>query len=334
MTRPPRIDANADPAALDELLTRLGQKEPVTAGGECWLAYRGPDAVAALATYSADDLEGAPGRTGLVGHYGAADDAAGSALLAAAAQALMARGAVRVLGPLNGNTWSRYRLVLAPESALEASEPPFLGEPWNPPSYVTQFESAGFSPVAFYESAVTRAISTPDARANEARARVADAGVTIARLELGRYEEALAEIYPLSVESFRDNLYYSPISRDEFLKLYLPVKAIVDPDLVLLARNRDGELVGFAFAYPDPLGASVGSPGRVVLKTLVSAPSVRGIGLGGVLVEEVRRVAEEKALRSVIHALMHVTNASRRISGRTTERFRRYALYEWRGRGS
>jgi hypothetical protein len=48
--------------------------------------------------------------------------------------------------------------------------------------------------------------------------------------------------------------------------------------------------------------------------------------LGGLLVALVQREASRLGFRRAIHALMHDTNASRRISDRSARTFRRYAL--------
>ncbi len=56
---------------------------------------------------------------------------------------------------------------------------------------------------------------------------------------------------------------------------------------------------------------------------------MRGLGLGAYLTDEVRQIAHEKGYSAVNHALMHVSNDSRRISRHTAQVFRRYALYQW-----
>ena len=80
----------ADPGARD------------AAGRSLWndRAARRPAGGALHAVGAARDLVGAPGVTGLIGHYHAADRAAGAGLLAAACAALSERGVARVLGPI------------------------------------------------------------------------------------------------------------------------------------------------------------------------------------------------------------------------------------------
>lgn len=332
MTSGIRIERGVPAEDLDGFLLSLGQKEPLAPGAEGWIARRGADIAAALATYRLDDLHAAPGVNGVLGHYGARDADAGVALLRAAAAALVAEGAVRVLGPMNGSTWARYRFALPAETPAEASEPPYLSEPANSLEYIEHFAAAGFVPIVEYESRIQRDLPVGNPKAVSAAVKVEAAGIRIDTLELERFEAVLEEIHALSLESFSDNPYYRPIGRDAFLAMYTPLRPMLDPELVELARDSAGALVGFSFAFVDPLGASAGAPGRVVLKTLVTKPTLRGVGLGSLLMDRTRSIALAKGHRAVIHALMHLTNASKRMSEHTTTRFRRYALYEWRQR--
>lgn len=329
MTSALHIDRGANPAELDEFLLAQGQRESVGPGAECWLARRGAEIAAGLATYRRDDLHGVAGACGLIGHFGARDADAAVALLREAATALLRDGATRVIGPMNGSTWARYRFVPAMPSPDEVSEPPYLSEPTNPSQYPEYFEAAGFAPIVEYESRIQRDLTIVDPKAAPAVSKVADAGIRIEPLELERFVEVLGEIHALSIESFVDNPFYRPIGREEFLAMYTPMRPILDPDFVQLARDATGALVGFVFAFVDPLGAARGAPGRVVLKTLVTAPSLRGLGLGALLVDRTRSLALAKGHQAVIHALMHVSNVSKRMSERTATRFRRYLLYEW-----
>jgi ribosomal protein S18 acetylase RimI-like enzyme len=318
-------------AALRELHPYPTPEEPVTAGARCLLARCGDRPAARLAYTFAEDLHGAPGRTGLVGWYETIDVAAGFAVLRAAVERLAADGAVRVLGPINGSTWGRYRLALPPEPWGTPMEPTFLSEPTNLPDYPRDFRQAGFRVAAEYESAIIEDLAAPDAKRDELAERIRSRGVVIRPLDAARFDEELRALYELSVTAFAENLYYSPIGFDEFRARYQPLRPLLDPELVRLAEDADGRLLGFVFAFPDLLTMQDGRPTRAVLKTLATAPAARGLGLGTFLTDEVRRLAHEKGYASVIHALMQADNASVNISRHTARVFRRYALYEWTG---
>ena len=90
---------------------------------------------------------------GLVGRYRADSKASGAAMLSAACRLLAGRGCKLAVGPMDGSTWRRYRLVTETGSRL-----PFFLEPDNPPEWPAHFAAAGFVPLARYDSAMTSSL--------------------------------------------------------------------------------------------------------------------------------------------------------------------------------
>jgi GNAT superfamily N-acetyltransferase len=272
----------------------------------------------------AEDLKGAPESTGVVGHYEAKDAEAGVALLERAVDALAGEGVPLVVGPMDGTTWGRYRLALpTPESGDPA---PFLTEPVNPPEYPAQFEAAGFRAVEHYVSRLIPELDALADRAAEVRQQLAAGGWAISPLDPARFGTVLDELYDLSIVAFADNPYFARITRAQFRESYQPVRSFLDPDLVVLARDAEDRLAGFAFAFPDLIDPA-GKPTRVVVKSLAVDPASRGTGIGSLLVHEIHRRAADKGYDAAIHALMHEDNPSHRISKHGGEVFRRYALF-------
>jgi ribosomal protein S18 acetylase RimI-like enzyme len=337
VSAPWRIDravpGSPAPAGFEALGARVnGRVDTDPAEGTTrWVAHRAGQAVARLSTLVADGLHGAPGRSGLVGHYDALKGEAGVSLLRAAREELAEAGVLRVLGPMNGSTWRRYRLALPAEPGDPTFEPPvFLGEPRNPFEYPSQFEEAGFTVSARYESRIEPAVRLDEARLGESRARLAAAGIRVRALDPARFEQEIRSLFALSLESFADNLYYTPIAFEEFRATCEAVLPILDPSLVLLAEDASGRLVGYIFGYPDPLSDQGAGPARAVAKTVAVSPSARRVGVGAALLDALRDAAVRRGTGSMIHALMHVKNPSMRMSFRhESEIFRRYALYEW-----
>src|SRR5688572_2838826 len=86
-------------------------------------------------------------RLGVIGHYGASNGEAGAQLLALACEQLAVQGCTMAVGPMDGNTWQRYRLV-----TQQGQEPPFFLEPENPADWPDHFARGGFMTLARYFS--------------------------------------------------------------------------------------------------------------------------------------------------------------------------------------
>ncbi len=268
---------------------------------------------------------------GLIGAYEGRDRSAAVRLLGHACDRLAEQGCTPVVGPMDGNTWSRYSLVTE-----RGNEPPFLLEPDNPPDWPDHFRAAGFGEFARYFSALNTDLHLRDPRADEADARITAAGIRIRTLDPDPANLAgeLRRIHTVSLASFRDNLLYSPLGEDAFLARYAPLRPLLRHELVLIAEREGGgvrqeaEPVAFLFALPDMLRVQRGGPAdTIILKTLAVLPEWRGLGLGGLLMARCQEQAAVRGFRRAIHALMHEDNRSRRISERTAAPMRRYALY-------
>ncbi len=265
-------------------------------------------------------------RLGVIGHFQAASREAGAEILENALRRMREQNRTLAVGPLDGNTWRRYRVLTE-----RGPEPPFFMEPDNPDWWRSAFEDAGFSPLAVYSSSLVSDLTRSDPRAGRALERLQAEGVTIRSLDPAHFEEDLRRIYEISVESFTGNYLYTPLPEAAFLALYLPYRDKIRPELVLLAEH-EGRPAGFLFAVPDYAEAMRGEPIRTVVgKTLAVRPGRRFGGLGLVLVEKLHERAQGLGFRRVIHALQHEENHHvRRMSGFFGEVMRRYTVYSRR----
>ncbi len=267
---------------------------------------------ASLAIYrDAPSLGGA--RTAALGQFQCESAETGARLIRAAMERLRAEGFGAVLGPMDGNTWGKHRLVVESDG-----RPPFLMEPGNPAHYVDAFEASGLRIVSRYVSAVRPADIASGGSA-------APAGLRLRTFDAARAEEELTRIHKLSLSAFASNHFYQPIALEDFLASYRPVLGAIDPELVLIAEDGAGELAAFLFAVPN--FAEGAKPSSVVLKTYAS----RVKGAGSMLANEFHARAKARGFADVIHALMHESNLSALHSDKTGGKvFRRYAL--WGGR--
>jgi GNAT superfamily N-acetyltransferase len=289
-----------------------------------YLITQGQELVARASLWWRDTPVMAGERVGTVGHFEASDGAAAELLLSRLTQRLREQGCTLAVGPMDGNTWRRYRFMTTP-----GSEPPFFLEPWNPPAYPEYFRQAGFTPLAHYNSARVTDLTVRDQRIPRAEERLQAAGVEWRPLNRERFEQELKAIYCLSVKSFTRNFLYTPISEQEFLAQYLAIAPYVRPELILMAEH-EGELLGYLFGIPDLNRSARGEIDTFIVKTVAVLPGRRSAGLGSVLVAESHRIAHEQGYRYAIHALMHEGNQSKNISAHYAQAMRRYTLYQKR----
>jgi GNAT superfamily N-acetyltransferase len=223
---------------------------------------------------------------------------------------------------MDGNTWRRYRLITE-----RGQEPPFFLEPDNPDDWPDHFRSAGFSPLARYVSALNDDLSVADPRVPEATKRLNADAVQIRPIDLSRFEDELKAVHELSVEAFADNFLYTPITQQEFLSMYAPVRPHLRSQLILLAE-KDSRLIGFMFGVPDVMQAKRGQPiTTAIAKSMAVRPGRSGAGLGSVLMDSFQQEARSLGFTRVIHALMHEDNRSLKISARFGKPIRQYTLF-------
>lgn len=259
---------------------------------------------------------------GYVGHYAVSDPAAAPALLDIALERLALEGCTLAVGPVDGNTWQRYRLLTE-----RGTEPPFFLEPDNPDEWPGQFTVAGFTSLAGYCSALNSDLTVDDPRLADLERRVGERNVTIQPLRAERFDEEMRRVHALSLISFRDNFLYSPISEADFLAQYAPIRPYLRPDLVLLAE-WGGELVGYIFAIPNLVQAQSGSlMDTAIVKTMAVHPDHAGFGLGSLLMARCQQAIRAAGFKRAIHALFHESNRSGRISSHTARVIRRYTLF-------
>jgi predicted N-acetyltransferase YhbS len=261
-------------------------------------------------------------RIGIIGQYAAETQEAGTRVLMDACAQLAARGCTLAVGPMDGNTWRSYRLVIE-----RGSEPPFFLEPDTPEAWVSHFTDAGFETLATYSSALARDLTQRDPRLDALASRLAARQIVIRPLDLTRADDDLRRIHALSIEAFKDNFLYTPIDEAEFMEQNRRLLPFVRPELVLLAEHQQ-ELIAFLFALPDILQQKRGQAiDTIVIKTVAVRPGLGHAGLGSLLVAEVQQRAASLGYTRAVHALMHEQNVSRNISKRYAETIRRYALF-------
>lgn len=268
-------------------------------------------------------------RLGVIGHFGGSSPEAATDLLKAAVVRLAGQSCTLVVGPMDGNTWRRYRVLTE-----RGGEPAFFMEPDNPDWWRESFEKAGFAPLSVYSSSLVSDLGRSDSRVARTLKRLTSQGVKIRNLDPTRFEDDLRLIYQVSVVSFTGNYLYTELQEAAFLAQYLPYKDKIRPELVYIAEF-DRAPVGYLFAIPDYAEAVRGERVRTVIgKTLAVLPGRRFGGLGVVLTSLLHERALALGYERVIHALQHEENDRvRNMSEHFGSIMRRYTLYSRRVEG-
>jgi GNAT superfamily N-acetyltransferase len=282
---------------------------------------------------------------GMLGFFEALDQpAVVTPLLRAAAAWLGAQGCTTILGPLDGDTWHRYRCCVGP-----FDYPPFLMEPYNPPYYAALWRAAGFVvDESYYSLRVEDAAAVVPAMTRFLD-RAEKNGFRFRHLRPERFADELARLYRLSTQIFVDNYLYTPISEAEFVQLYAGARSLVAPELVWFAQAPDGTDVGYLFAVPD-YGAALRAMGghrgplaklrflwhrrqadTVNLKTLGVVPAYQRRALGPALMALGYREAVRRGLRHAHLCLIREGNSSGKMEAGEGELLRRYELYRCAG---
>lgn len=248
------------------------------------------------------------------------NDSTARALFDAAIPWLRARGAGRIVGPMDGDTWHRYRINTGPYD-----RPPFPLEPWNPSYYGALWERHGFTTLETYSSKWIDDVSVLLPALEPGLARSEARGVRVRQLKRDGVRDELSLVHELSSRIFADAFLYSPITREEFLALYAGMERFLDPELVLFAETTSGDPVGFVFAYDDPTRPAVH------YKTIGVLSEWRRPGVAHALSHHVYRAALRRGRPQGNHALMRDDNRSQALDQGHGEQFRRYVLYEWPG---
>ena len=255
---------------------------------------------------------------GMLGFFESLDDQAiADALFRSATAWLSRKGVGRIVGPMDGDTWHRYRINVGPWD-----RPPFPLEPWNPPYYRKLWEEAGFAPVETYSSKWIDDVGTLLPKLESGLQRSESRGVRVRQLDPTRLTDELSRVHALSTAIFSDAFLYSPIERESFLQLYAGAERFLDPELVLFASAPDGNDVGFVFGIPDP------RQGAVHYKTIGVLAEWRRAAVAAALSHHVYSNALKRSLPAGNHALMRDDNRSQALDQGLGDVFRRYVLYE------
>ncbi|MBN2800247.1 MAG: hypothetical protein JXX28_13995 [Deltaproteobacteria bacterium] len=229
----------------------LGPESPALTRGELqlFLALDGEEVIGRIAAFT-DRLHKDRGTTGFFGYFEVVDrqDAA-TALLREAAAWVRERGARRLEGPVQLSIFHGYRV-----QTRGNERSPFLGEPRTPAYYPRLLRDAGFTEAARWHSwdldrpQMEGVLSACEQGVKRLRGA---APWRVERVDLRRFDEELVPIHRAVMGSFAPNFGYSQMSLEDFGRALAPLRAVAVEEHFFKALDASGEVVGFAFSFPD-----------------------------------------------------------------------------------
>jgi hypothetical protein len=255
-------------------------------------------------------------------------------------------GARRLLGPVNFTTHGNYRLRLG-----DFEDPPFPGEPYNPPWYLRILGELGFEVVAEYTShATTRMYHSVIGEILLSKAHYLmrlPEGIRIEALTGKVWMDRMDELYGFVDEAFSHNLAYLPVSESVFRRHYGEALARrLCPRTSVIALDEEDRVAGFLICFPDygPL-LRQGNPERIhpseldyerhfpllekpcfLAKTAAVRGDLRKKGLLSALSAEAARRSLAVYDDGMV-CLMRSDNPSARFAAQFSDHHRRYGLF-------
>jgi len=241
---------------------------------------------------------------GLFGSFECVEDAgAAHTLLGAAQDYLKEHGMTAMRGP-----WS----FASQEWGLEiegGKRPPVIMAPHNPRYYADFFERFGLKKaidLIAYLADMSTGYRLPDrylTLTDRIRERF---GVTVRPVDMDHIERDVMIIVELSNRSISDNWGYYPVTEDEARAMARDLRQIVNPEVLLIAEDAQGNPLGFGLSLPDVNTLLKGLNGRLVpfgwLKMLLGLKRIRQYRMWGLgVVPEYQGKAIDTLLYKATH---------------------------------
>ena len=311
---------------------------------QIFMAYEDDVPTARLLTRISFELKDDSGKQiGMIGFFEALKNAEVVKLLLLKAVAwLEAQGVGDIIGPMDGDTWHRYRF-----NAGSFDSPPFMMEPYNRPYYCQLWEKNGFDPLPTYFSKHVPDVVKVTEKTEKFYKRMKKRGFSFRKFRTDRFDEEIKILYSLSCEIFAENYLYTEISEQDFVDMYSGVKGILNPDLIWFVSDSKGKHAGFVFTFPDyfqALAAMKGQSGMIAklkfwsnkrkadtlnVKTLGVIPEYRGKGLGMALMHKAYASGLAAGYKKANLCLFREDNSSAKVDMDLGLISRQYYLYKF-----
>lgn len=287
----------------------------------CYLLFDDEKPVGRFAFYENPELLFRGEKACCIGGYECADESdTAKRLLSEVKKLAKSKGYRWLIGPMEGSTWETYRF------SNYHQYPPFFTEPYHHLYYSEHFKTAGFEPIAQFVSNFSDDLKFDAEEIEKTESQYQERGLSFRHLDVNNLLADLKKIGQFSIEAFRQNFLYTPITVDGFVSKYRGFQEVFDPDLVLIAEGADQKIHAISFSLPNYADPDKGS---FVLKSMARRADSPFKGVSKFLTEKTYQIASAKGYYRAIHAFMIDENASTKISTEQYEgsEYASYSLY-------
>ena len=222
-----------------------------------WVALEGGRVVGRIAAMINPGMHFEKGPAGLVGLYEAASDYEITRLLLDTAVAfLKEQGCTYIWGPIAFSIWHSYRFKT---DCWE--DPPFMGEPQNPPYYPDFFQKYGFALSEQWESTLVgrdgmRKLCDSHREQYELFQKLGY------REETAHSEDLIEKCWELIVETYKGFPGFSYLSCQELMTLYKDIPYLMERNGSFFFKDPQGDYVGFVLVLNNRAKAVRAMNGR------------------------------------------------------------------------
>lgn len=262
---------------------------------------------------------------GFIGHFAAAasaDRRLVNRMLGRGEAWLSDRGVTRVIAPYDGSFLAGFGLRTG-----GFEESPMFPHQWHPPFYADLLEAGGYRATLPWWS--YRIEFSSETYRLASRRAIEHARCVVRPVNKRRWRDELAALTDIFNETFRDEWEYHPVTTEDAVEFFGPLKAVIDPEQLLFAEV-DGQVVGFCLGMPDwnPLARGLNGRGDLVaqvrfalrakrfahagLYAIGVAPSHRGKHIGQTLASTLYRRYESLGLEAAEYSPVNDSNLASR----------------------
>ena len=186
--------------------------------------------------------------TAYVGFFEAYNDAdAVSELFRSVEKRAKADGKTDLLGPIDVSIYINYRFK------ANAFDKTYTSEPYNKDYYPELWEKCGFSVRDRYVSNQLRKIQAEDIdpRLKRLYERYSNRGYAFVSPTNRTFKSCLEDVYAAMMRLYTEFSGFKPITKEQFLELFLPLRRVLNFDMVKLVYDKNGAFCAFVVAIPN-----------------------------------------------------------------------------------